>query len=571
MHNSSLFQRVRIPILLTLFSILSLGSPKLHAQSSSAKNKSPYPVKYTSLADQNILLRTITLAPVYDNLNGIYAQPIQKLLTELLQNDKAWGYAEIVGHDQNKFIENYDLNPNDVLEVLSKTGAQGLLTAFITKGPRGLNAKLKLFTHDQGLILAEESVEDFNEFEISKLRIQFAQMYQNLKNKLPYRGYVLSRRGSDVTISLGTVNGVKEGQELTLAQIIKLNRHPKLKTLVGVEKEIIAKVIVKKADPYLSFAQITFEKETGVVDVGAKVLPTESINYPTPVLNPDGTVAGDATPAQSKAGTVNSSGAQTVTNKPASEDSSDAETDSHREELLDRHNKIGSVTVQGTITQYTASNSLAGGQDSTSTQSFAPGFLIGGRYNFYKEFFVEGSYQTSSFSVSNGLNGSSPFSLSVNYNQTAAFLGYDYTSAAEDENEDSIRFTGLIGFASFNSSIDNSSPIALTSTKVSALALELRAAMPVTPNLPLIIGGKFDVYLAPNLSESPVSSGSSSTSITSFGFFGVYKYNENYNLRGDLVLTDVNNHFSGSTTRSPAAGSGKTETTAEQFGIEYLF
>ena len=39
------------------------------------------------------------------------------------------------------------------------------------------------------------------------------------------------------------------GQELTLAQIIKVNRHPKLKFLVGVEKEIIAKVVVKKAVP----------------------------------------------------------------------------------------------------------------------------------------------------------------------------------------------------------------------------------------------------------------------------------------------------------------------------------
>ncbi len=370
------------------------------AAQSSAKNKTPFPVKYTSKADQNILLRTITLAPVYDNLNGIYAKPVQKLLVDLLQTDKAWGFAEIVGHDQNKFIENYDLYPDDVLDVLSKTNAQGLLTAFITKGPRGLNAKLKLFTHDQGLLLAEESIEDTATFEISKLRQQFVQMYQSLKNKLPYRGYVLSRRGLDVTISLGAINGVKAGQELTLAQIIKLNRHPKLKFLVGVEKEIIAKVIVKKADTYLSFAQITFEKETGVVDIGAKVLPTDFISYPLPEINKEGEVVGEKKTANSAP--VNES-------KPTEESqpspAEDQQTVANREELLDRHNSLGIFTAQGVITQYSETNSMINGTEASSTQSFAPGVNLGVLMYIQNGFFGEASYQTSSFSISNDLAG----------------------------------------------------------------------------------------------------------------------------------------------------------------------
>ena len=184
-----MIQPLRSCVRFVLAFILTVAGTLAQAQdgAATAKNKSPFPVKYRSLVDQNILIKTVTLAPVYDNVNGIYSKPIQKLLIDLLQSDKAWGYAEIVGAE-NKFIENYDLNPNDVLESLTKTNAQGLLTAFITKGPRGLSAKLKLFTHDEGLILLEESVDDFNAFEVSKLRNQFVQMYTNLKNKLPYRG-----------------------------------------------------------------------------------------------------------------------------------------------------------------------------------------------------------------------------------------------------------------------------------------------------------------------------------------------------------------------------------------------
>lgn len=553
-----------------VFSFVFLISVSVLAQTS-AKNKTPFPVKYTSKADQNILLRTITLAPVYDNLNGIYAKPIEKLLVDLLQTDKAWGYAEIVGHDQNKFIENYDLYPVDVLEVLSKTNAQGLLTAFITKGPRGLSAKLKLFTHDQGLLLAEESIEDINAFEISKLRQQFVQMYQNLKNKLPYRGYVLSRRGLEVTISLGTINGVKAGQELTLAQIIKLNRHPKLKFLVGVEKEIIAKVMVKKADTYLSFAQITFEKESGVVDVGAKVLPTDFISYPLPEINKDGDVVGEIKTATA---------AHVATTSPGTETSSsqtEAEVDQQREELLDRNNSTGILTAQGVIAQYSETNSLSNGTEANSSQSFAPGIHLGALMYIQNGFFVEASYQTTSFSVSNGLSGSTPANLSVNLSRTNASVGYDYVFSEEEDSEqeetmpEDIKFTGLLGFSNFNTSIGNSSPVSLTSTQISAINISLRASMPITETMPLTVGGKFELYFSPSLSESPVNSGNSTTTMTSFGFFGTYKINEKYNVRADLTLTNISNRFSGTATRPVPAGSGKQELMTEQIGIEYLF
>lgn len=562
-------RRFIIPALALFF----LVSEPLAAQSS-AKNKSPFPVKYTSKADKNILLRTITLAPVYDNLNGIYAQPIQKLLVDLLQSDKAWGYAEIVGHDQNKFIENYDLYSDDVLDVLSKTNAQGLITAFITKGPRGLNAKLKLFTHDQGLLLAEESLEDLNAFEISKLRPQFVQMYQNLKNKLPYRGYVLSRRGLDVTVSLGTINGVKAGQELTLAQIIKLNRHPKLKFIVGVEKEIIAKVVVKKADTYLSFAQITFEKEAGVVDIGAKVLPTEFISYPLPEINKEGEVVGEkkAEGLKSPAITEDKKTEETA----SSGTGEDPQTAERREELLDRHNSMGILTAQGVVTQYNETNSLINGTEGHSSQSFAPGIHLGVMMYIQNGFFGEMSYQTSSFSVSNGLSGSSPSNLSVNYSKFNASVGYDYVfeeqegETAEDSG-DAIKFTGLLGLTNYNTSIGDSSPVSLTSTQISAINMTIKASMPVSETMPLTIGGKFELFFNPRLSESPVNSGNASTTMTSFGFFGVYKLNEKYNLRGDLTITNINNRFSGTATRPTPAGSGKQEFMTEQVGIEYLF
>ncbi len=571
-----MIQPLRSCVRFVLAFILTVAGTLAQAQdgAATAKNKSPFPVKYRSLVDQNILIKTVTLAPVYDNVNGIYSKPIQKLLIDLLQSDKAWGYAEIVGAE-NKFIENYDLNPNDVLESLTKTNAQGLLTAFITKGPRGLSAKLKLFTHDEGLILLEESVDDFNAFEVSKLRNQFVQMYTNLKNKLPYRGYVLSRRGQDITVSVGTLNGARVGQELALAQIIKLNRHPKLKILIGVEKEIIAKAVVTKADEYLSFAQLTFEKETGVIDVGAKVLPVSFISYPQPLLNSEGGVIGDEK-AGSKTKVAEQESTQPTeknSDAPAKDNpavNTDSAVEAHRNEVLNRHNSMGSVLFQGVITQYGESSSLQNGSATNSSQSFAPGFNLGGRYNLYPGLFAEAAYQQNTFGLGNGLAGSAPFTVGMTYSKLSAFLGYDYTFT-EEEDEDGITFTGLLGLEQHKTTAETTTPTALTSTNTNSMVLKLRASLPITETMPLTVGGQFELAFSPTFSESPVNSGSASVNMTSFGFFASYELNEKFNIIGDLNLTSINTHFSGAATRANPAANAKMEITNQQFGIEYLF
>ncbi len=285
---------MRLINILSVFFILSIGLQGwTESEISSAKNKKPFPVKYVSQIDQKISIKTVTLAPVYDNVNGVYSAPIQKLLIDLLQSDKVWGYSEFPETTKKIFVETFDTKPKEVLDILDKTKTQGLLTAIITKGPHGLTARLKLFTQDQGIILLEEDFQDMNTFEVAKIREEFVTLYHRLKNKLPYQGSVLSRRGLEVTLNIGEKNGVKVGQEIALAQILKLNRHPKLKTLVGVEKEILGKVQISKVESYLSFGQIIFEKETGVIEVGAKIIPADFIAYPKPVINPEGTVTGD--------------------------------------------------------------------------------------------------------------------------------------------------------------------------------------------------------------------------------------------------------------------------------------
>lgn len=533
------------------------------------KNKSPFPVKYTSLVDQKIILKTITLAPVYDNVKGIYSEPIQKLLIDLLQSDKSWGYSEFPDFQKKIFIETFDTHPNDVLEALTKTNSQGLLTAYITKGPRGLNAKLKLFTQDQGLILIEESFEDLNTFEISKLRESFVEMYHNIKNKLPYRGFVLSRRGIDVTLNLGSMNGVKVGQELSLAQILKLSRHPKLKFLIGAEKEIIAKVKVTQVEDYLSFAQIIFEKESGVVSVGAKVLPTEFVSYPKPIINNEGVVTGDEF-AKSKTSVMNENNANETTETTAQDISKNQIEEQTKEALLDKNNSFGVLTLQGVITQYHETTTLNSGLSASSSNALVPGVHLGAKIYPLENIFVTADTEFSSFGSNNTLAGSLPYQISYTMVHYGISAGYDYLLDSDGE-KDPIKLSAALAFFSRSTDVTVTTPTALTSTKVNSLALQLRASMPLTPDYPFTVGGGFDLMLSPSFSETPVSSGSAQTTILSFGVFGLYPLNDHINIRADIATMNISTNFSGSGTRPNPASSNLIQMTNEKIGIEYLF
>ncbi len=517
------------------------------AQTQITKNKNPFPTRYVSLEDQKLNIRTITLAPVYDNVKKVYSEPIQKLLIELLQNDKVWGYAVNPDIGKKIFVETYETNQKDVLEVLEKTKSQALLTALITKGPNGISAKLRLYTADQGLLLLEESFEDRKAFEIQKLRDEFVRLYQNLKNKLPYRGFILSRRGLEVTINAGEKNGLRVGQELSLAQVLKINRHPKLKYLVGTEKEIIGRIQVKKVESYLSFAQIIFEKETGVVDVGAKLVPTDYVSYPLPIINSVGEVIDDKlvvpVPSSAKDGTA---GEWTPKEPP----------------------QYGKVTLQAGLGQFAESTRLNSGTTIEASQSVSPTFFMGGEFWLTPNWFVDFNVMQSFFRTENGLLGSTPSSLNFTFSRYAGAVGYYFLLQDDFWGP---KFSTQFGFASYKSDVTDTNPTAFTSASSGGMLFKVTGSIPLQPELPIELGASFNLLINPVYSESPVNSGSASSRINSFGIYVSYLSSPSFRYRLDLNFDQIQTDFSGLGNRANPAQSSTLRMNTQLLGIEYLF
>ncbi len=540
-------QRVYMNRLFVILLVGCLISRFSLADDLSAKNKNPFPVKYISLEDQKLNIRTITLAPVYDNVKKVYSEPIQKLLIELLQNDKVWGYSPNPDINKKIFVERYETNQNEVLQVLNNTTSQGLLTALITKGPNGLSAKLRLYTADQGLLLLEESFQDRQAFEIPKLRDEFVKLYQNLKNKLPYRGFVLSRKGLDVTINAGEKNGLQVGQELTLAQILKINRHPKLKYLVGTEKEIIGRIQIKKVEPYLSFAQVIFEKETGVVDVGAKLIPTDYVSYPLPVINSNGEIIDEKMVIPIVAGTSEGSPGEWVPKEPP---------------------QFGKVILQAGLGQYDESTSLKSGTTIQASQSASPTFFMGAEFWLTPNWFVDFDVMQSYFTAQNGLVGSNPTSLNYTFSKYSGALGYYFLLKDDFWGP---KLSTQIGFSSYRSEVTDTNPTAFTSTSSGGIILRVTGSIPLVPEFPIELGAAFNLALDPVYSESPVNSGTASSRINSFGFYVSYQNSPSLRYRLDLNFDQIQVDFSGTGGRASPARSSTLRLNSELFGIEYLF
>lgn len=532
------------------------------------KNKNPFPVKYTSEIDSKIILKTITLAPVYDNANGIYSVPIQKLLIDLLQSDKVLGYSAFPTTNKKIFVESFDTKPTEVLDLLKKTESQGLMTALITKGPRGMNARLKLYTQDQGIVLLEDSFSDLKTFELSRLREEFVTLYHNIKNKLPYRGIIQSRRGLEVTLNLGTLNGVEVGQELAVAQILKLNRHPKLKTLVGIEKELIGRVKVTKVEPYLSFAQIIFEKETGVVDVGAKVLPNDFISYPIPILNSVGEVVGDEKFSMTKLSKKQLADLSRKDDSVKTIEALDLPEKNQNETLVEiKHEPLSessntstgiSLYALGGISQYAESTSFSGGTSADSKQSAALTLLMGGELSFFETYSANINYQMQSFKSDNSLT----------YSLTKYSLMFGYTYYLDDETKAGSKFIGSLGYSVFKTDVSETSPTIFTSTQTNGLSLKLEGLVPIST---FELGAYYQFMLSPQYLETPVNSGDASPIINTIGLVASYKVSENLTYRAEIILDSLQSNFNGAGSRSIPATSNSIKNTSEVFGVQYTF
>lgn len=524
--------------LILIFLLVSI-SPLAQSQSST----------YVSSVDKELTIAKWTLFPIVDNLDGIYARPLQAELQSLMSADPEFEVLPPAGLKKiapEEFEEKRELAAQFMKD--SKTDA--FITGRIARGPSGISIRLALFSGSQGYPLAIETRSDIQSYDIADLKEELRRTYRSVKSKIPYRATILSRRGQTVTFNLGKSSGLKEGQDIDSIQVTKIQRHPRFHFLVGTEKEIMGKIRVIKVDEKLSFGSIISERTEGQLQPGSKITFDEFVKYPGAARLKDGSVVGDLTGRPDADVAFGSNPQEWTPIAPPS------------------FGKVGLLLGLGS---YSISNNLSANGSVSARSSFVPSFHVEGEMWLSANWFLGLELHQYVAKMDNGLSGSSPGALEVQTLETELVGGYNVLVSEE--------FWGpklqlMAGISQMDSKIEDSTPTAFTSMKYGGLALGLAGSIPLGDQLqlPVTVGGKFMYYWSPSLSEAPTSSGSSSSNrISTFSVFGEWQTAPRIGLRGELSFRQYNTTFSGAGSRFDSATSAAHSLTTLAGGVLFLF
>jgi hypothetical protein len=504
--------------------------------------------RFVSQLDKDLSVQSIVVPGLIDNVDGIYSRPLSIQLKAIVEGDKQVITTELK-NPQRVILEELESDPKSALKILSETKTDAILAGRITKGQKGISLRLGLFTGPKGELLLDEKIENFTGFEIADLREQLLSMYGKMKRRLPYQGTILSRKGQVVTLNLGKSNGIHEGDVIDAIQIIKANRHPKFKFLIGTDKEILGKIRVTKAEDYLSFAEIVMERDENILQVSTKLLPISFISYPSIPKTADGK-GFEGLNERGDAPLSTGNDAQEWTPNPTP--------------------TFGKIAFLLGLGSNTINNNLVTSGSVEGKSGFTPSIHFETEMWLTTKWFADITLRQFIFNVNNGLPGSNPGTLNASVSQYTLQFGYNVLL---EERFSGPKFQILGGYTKIDSKIDSSTPTALTSLGFNGFAIGLGGYFPLDEaQNPYGFGANFNYYLTSSVNEAPVSSGSgSSAKMSTLTLYGDYKLSPTLKLRGDLMYDAYNASFSGAGSRAEAADSASLSSTTIAGGIEYLF
>ena len=332
-----------------------------------------------------------------------------------------------------------------------------------------------------GLLFAQETLSLPENTGTAVLSRKASELYDKLLFKIPYKGMVLSREGNRVTVDLGSQDGIKDNALISVAAITGLKRHPKYKFVVNVEKENVGKIRIVKVEDTLSFGVVVQERDRNSIGVGSKLVDLDYVTYPDPADKNNPTKIED----------------------PVSFGKNPKEWTPKK---LPGLGKIGLALGLGSI-QNAVSTQDEGGM--SSTVSLYPQLDLTGELWLTEKWFVEARIEEGIATIQNPLANSSPGSLNMNNSHYSLDGGYKFLI---DDDFYGPQLNVHLGLGKYSFFVDSSTPTTFTSFSYFGLYFGLGGSLPIDVAHTYFIDIKLDRYFSPGFSESPVSSGATTSS-----------------------------------------------------------
>jgi hypothetical protein len=506
---------------------------------------------YVSQVDESLTIRRVAVLPSSDNVDGIYARPIQTQLIDLVKASHRWDFSDASVTGAMPSVSDLEEQPALALKTFGKLNTDAVILAVASRGTNGMSVRLDLFLRKDGKLVAQESFKDNPRTEIPQLKEQIRVLYSRLSNKLPYQGLILSRQGNRVTINLGKSDGLRKDQTVSAVQIISVQRHPKFNFLISTEKEILGQIKILKVDETLSFGAIVNERERGAIARFAKITSLRPVEYGEPTIDGDSNLT-----ARPDANVV-------FGEKPS--------------EWIPSHPPaFGQVGFRLGFGSYSSNLSGISSDCCEAKTAVYPSVTIDGEIWINPNWIARALITQGVMSTSNPRSGASPSDLNHSYSRYELEVGYNFL-LKDDFFGPKIQIDA--GLASASMKVDDSNPRGLTSTAFSGLLVGVVGTFPLDDSKQWMIGGKFNLFLFPKLSESPVTSGGDpKANINDFSIFAQKKLSENLRAVGSLDFSLYSASYSGAGNRYDSSGtvpevatSLSQRHTVLSGGVVYMF
>ncbi len=522
----------------TALAILSLGS-QTFAQ--------PQPSTYRSDVDDLFTIEKVSVLPFTDNLQGIYARPLEADFLSQVDKMHRWDYVPANTSGALLTPEELEESPDKAQQLGTSLNVDAFFVARATKGPNGVTIHLSLFLSKDGKLLSQAILKDYKQFNLSELKVQLQRLLTEIVSRLPYAGRVLSREANRITVNLGLRDGLQSGQMLNVIQIIKSQRHPKFNFLVSTEKEILGKVKVLKVDETLSFGVVVSEREKGVVQKGVKIAILDFVSY-------GDTQSLSLEPSPEEALTQREDG-QVIFGKEAK---------AWKPGATPSFGQVGGRLGFAQLTQ----NANVGGQGYSAAATFSPLVHLDGEIWITPEWTFFARLRQGIAQFKNPRSGSTPTDLNSSTQGYEAGVGYMFRFGPHVWSPFAEPFLGYFTHKIYT---DTSTPEVFNTMDYSGFKFGVRGASPVGESGEYGVGGIFSMAFKPGLNESPYTSGGSSNNVVQFGLFGYKKLSERLKLQAALDFDMYSSTFSQAGSRQQPSSSTSHRSVGLTGGVYYMF
>ncbi len=231
-------------------------------------------------AEQALRLKKVFLFPSMDDLSGALAPKLDEKLAQLFMRNSRFELirdpqvVKALSPDEKSYYK-AAVSGSVHREAAKVTGAD--TTVLLRTHNVGPNTQMNLELRDANgnLLFSEEgSVPGSATMEARWALID--KLYSGMLKRLPFEGAITGRTANTITVDLG-MGAVRQGEEVDIARIVSVQRHPLLGTVVGTDYVRTGRAKITSVDRVLSFAEVIEETAGEKIAPGQKVLQARAV------------------------------------------------------------------------------------------------------------------------------------------------------------------------------------------------------------------------------------------------------------------------------------------------------